>query len=176
MKKISLILLCGVIVLGLCGCGNENKIVEEKTKTYKCEYVNGDTIETMEFIYNDNSKEYTKIKSYYQVNNLPNEGSQSYEEEIKGYEEIVSKLKKNTTLNITWKIENNTLYESTEIELNKVDNNFITYIEKVEDNYDITESVENIFYLLKENAFSNDKVDNEKITSFINENSCKIIE
>ena len=150
--------------------------VEEKIMTYKCEYQNDDTLESMEFIYNDDSKEYTKIKSYYQVNNLPNDGSPGYAKEIKGYEEIVSKLQKNTTLNITWKIENNTLYESTEIELNKVDNNFLTYIEQVEDKYDITESVENIFYLLKNEVYSNGKIDNEKITNFITENNCKVTE
>ena len=88
----------------------------------------------------------------------------------------MSKLQKNTTLNITWKIENNTLYESTEIELNKVDNNFLTYIEQVEDKYDITESVENIFYLLKNEVYSNGKIDNEKITNFITENNCKVTE
>ncbi len=175
-KKVSLILLCVVVVLGLCGCGNEKKNVEEKIMTYKCEYQNDDTLESMEFIYNDDSKEYTKIKSYYQVNNLPNDGSPGYAKEIKGYEEIVSKLQKNTTLNITWKIENNTLYESTEIELNKVDNNFLTYIEQVEDKYDITESVENIFYLLKNEVYSNGKIDNEKITNFITENNCKVTE
>lgn len=130
----------------------------------------------MEFIYNDNSKEYTKIKSNYQVNNLPDESSIGYNEEIKAYKELVSKLQKNTTLNITWEIENNTLYESTEIELNKVDNNFLTYIGQVEDKYDITESVENIFYLLKNEVYSNGKIDNEKIIYFINENNCKIME
>lgn len=175
-KKISLILLCGVMALSLCGCDNENKNGEEKIITYKCEYQDDNTLESMEFIYNVNSKEYTKIKSNYQVNNFPDENSIGYNEEIKEYKKLVSKLQKNTTLNITWKIENNTLYESTEIELNKIDNNFLTYIEQVEDKYDITESVENIFYLLKDEMYSNGKIDNEKITNFINENNCKVME
>ena len=175
-KKVSLLLLCWVMALSLCGCDNEKKNVEEKVITYKCEYQDDDTLESMEFIYNDNSKEYTKIKSNYQVNNLPDESSIGYNEEIKAYKELVSKLQKNVTLNITWKIENNTLYESTEIELNKVDNNFLTYIEQVEDKYDITESVENIFYLLKDDLYSNSKINNEKITNFITENNCKVIE
>ena len=61
-------------------------------------------------------------------------------------------------------------------EINKVDNNFLTYIEQVEDKYDITESVENIFYLLKNEVYSNGKIDNEKITNFITENNCKVTE
>ena len=79
-------------------------------------------------------------------------------------------------MRIIWKLENNTLYESTEIELNTVNNDFITYIGQVEDKYDITESVENIFYLLKDNVYQDNKIDNEKITSFITENNCKIVE
>ena len=56
-KKVSLILLCGFMALSLCGCGNEKENVEEKIMTYKCEYQNDDTLESMEFIYNDNSKQ-----------------------------------------------------------------------------------------------------------------------
>ena len=33
-KKISLVLLCGVMVLGLCGCGKEEKLNEMENIIY----------------------------------------------------------------------------------------------------------------------------------------------
>ena len=172
MKKIDLILLCGIILLGVSGCGKEeNNVVKEDLEIYKCEYQDSESLSALEFYYDKTNNEYTKVKSYYQVFNIPAENNG-----LEEYEQIVSKLQKNTNLNLTWKLENNTLYESTEIELNTVNNDFITYIEQVEDKYDITESVENIFYLLKDNVYQDNKIDNEKITSFITKNNCKIVE
>ena len=172
MKKIGLILLCGIILLGVSGCGKEeNNVAKEDLEIYKCEYQDNESLSALEFYYDKTNNEYTKVKSYYQVFNIPAENNG-----LEEYEQIVSKLQKNTNLNLTWKLENNTLYESTEIELNTVNNDFITYIGQVEDKYDITESVENIFYLLKDNVYQDNKIDNEKITSFINENNCKIVE
>ena len=172
MKKIGLILLCGIILLGVSGCGKEeNNIAKEDLEIYKCEYQDNESLSALEFYYDKTNNEYTKVKSYYQVFFFFSENNG-----LEEYEQIVSKLQKNTNLNLTWKLENNTLYESTEIELNTVNNDFITYIGQVEDKYDITESVENIFYLLKDNVYQDNKIDNEKITSFINENNCKIVE
>lgn len=172
MKKIGLILLCGIILLGVSGCGKEeNNIAKENLEIYKCEYQDSESLSALEFYYDKTKNEYTKVKSYYQVFNIPAENNG-----LEEYEQIVSKLQKNTNLNLIWKLENNTLYESTEIELNTVNNDFITYIGQVEDKYDITESVENIFYLLKDNVYQDNKIDNEKITSFITENNCKIVE
>lgn len=172
MKKIGLILLCGIILLGVSGCGKEeNNIAKENLEIYKCEYQDSESLSALEFYYDKTKNEYTKVKSYYQVFNASAENNG-----LEEYEQIVSKLQKNTNLNLTWKLENNTLYESTEIELNTVNNDFITYIGQVEDKYDITESVENIFYLLKDNVYQDNKIDNEKITSFITENNCKIVE
>ena len=172
MKKIGLILLCGIILLGVSGCGKEeNNVAKKDLEIYKCEYQDSESLSALEFYYDKTNNEYTKVKSYYQVFNVPAENNG-----LEEYEQIVSKLQKKTNLNLTWKLENNTLYESTEIELNTVNNDFITYIEQVEDKYDITESVENIFYLLKDNVYQDNKIDNEKITSFITENNCKIVE
>lgn len=172
MKKIGLILLCGIILLGVSGCGKEeNNVAKEDLEIYKCEYQDSESLSALEFYYDKTNNEYTKVKSYYQVFNVPAENNG-----LEEYEQIVSKLQKKTNLNLTWKLKNNTLYESTEIELNTVNNDFITYIEQVEDKYDITESVENIFYLLKDNVYQDNKIDNEKITSFITENNCKIVE
>lgn len=172
MKKIDLILLCGIILLGVSGCGKEeNNVAKEDLEIYKCEYQDNESLSDLEFYYDKTNNEYTKVKSYYQVFNIPAENNG-----LEEYEQIVSKLQKNTNLNLIWKLENNTLYESTEIELNTVNNDFITYIGQVEDKYDITESVENIFYLLKDNVYQDNKIDNEKITSFITENNCKIVE
>lgn len=172
MKKIDLILLCGIILLGVSGCGKEeNNVAKEDLEIYKCEYQDNESLSALEFYYDKTNNEYTKVKSYYQVFNASAENNG-----LEEYEQIVSKLQKNTNLNLIWKLENNTLYESTEIELNTVNNDFITYIGQVEDKYDITESVENIFYLLKDNVYQDNKIDNEKITSFITENNCKIVE
>ena len=172
MKKIDLILLCGIILLGVSGCGKEeNNVAKEDLEIYKCEYQDNESLSALEFYYDKTNNEYTKVKSYYQVFNIPAENNG-----LEEYEQIVSKLQKNTNLNLIWKLENNTLYESTEIELNTVNNDFITYIGQVEDKYDIIESVENIFYLLKNNVYQDNKIDNEKITSFITENNCKIVE
>lgn len=172
MKKIDLILLCGIILLGVSGCGKEeNNVAKEDLEIYKCEYQDNESLSALEFYYDKTKNEYTKVKSYYQVFNASAENNG-----LEEYEQIVSKLQKNTNLNLIWKLENNTLYESTEIELNTVNNDFITYIGQVEDKYDITESVENIFYLLKDNVYQDNKIDNEKITSFITENNCKIVE
>ena len=172
MKKLSLILLCGIILSVVSGCGKEeNNVAKEDLEIYKCEYQDNESLSALEFYYDKTNNEYTKVKSYYQVFNIPAENNG-----LEEYEQIVSKLQKNTNLNLIWKLENNTLYESTEIELNTVNNDFITYIGQVEDKYDITESVENIFYLLKDNVYQDNKIDNEKITSFITENNCKIVE
>lgn len=172
MKKLSLILLCGIILLVVSGCGKEeNNVAKEEIEIYKCEYQDSESLSALDFYYDKANNEYTKVKSYYQIFNVHAENN-----DLEEYEQIVSKLQKNTNLNLTWKFENNTLYESTEIELSDVDSNFITYIGQVEDKYDITESVENILYLLKDNFYQGNKVDNEKITAFINEYNCKIVE
>ena len=65
MKKLSLILLCGIILLVVSGCGKEeNNVAKEDIEIYKCEYQDSESLSALDFYYDKANNEYTKVKSY----------------------------------------------------------------------------------------------------------------
>lgn len=110
-KKVSLFMLCGVILLGLCGCGNES--IEDKIAgknfTYKEESEQsayGTIITVEEFSFIGNGKGYEKV-------NIEFTGS------FKDYADK-NNLSEPTTYDITYTIDDDIINITTELDEHKL--------------------------------------------------------
>lgn len=168
MKKGFLVLVCSLILFNICGCDN---IKMYDTTIYRCGSIQDE--EYAEFTYYEHKDKYIKLKYYYQEFDISEE---DIENGLDEYKEMVSNMKEYANLDIKWSIKNNKLIESTEIDLDEVNDKFITKLENVGEKYEFTESVEGIYYGLTDYFYSDGKVSHNKISEFISENNCEIVE